>query len=246
MNRLLVGLLGLAFLLPAALSRAQSAAPRDLSPRLETFGVGLGLNVTQTPFASPPAQVGIYVLRTRDTSPYDEVGFRLSLFARWQLGASRYFVQPELALTSSRGHGYFIEYYKPGDAYPNQEPFGHPLRRLDLVGLGGVRTSQRTYLMLGPGVAYNRRDRAVPVDPTRPVTELFNRLSRSVESWQLLGQVGVGYQAGRVDLQVRYEQNLTPFTKTLQYQGNSYGYRQALRQGLFSVAYQLHRPPASE
>lgn len=59
----------------------------------------------------------------------------------------------------------------------------------------------------------------------------------------MLGQVGVGFVAGRFDFQVRYEQSLTPYSRRFTYAGNTHGYRQEIRQGLFTAGFLLQNRP---
>jgi len=79
--------------------------------RLESAGLSNSLNVTQTLARPYVIDMGSYALDTKgDNSRYDEIGYRLAAYARWQLGTGRFFVQPEVAYTSTRGQAYKVLY----------------------------------------------------------------------------------------------------------------------------------------
>ena len=211
---------------------------------LEAVGVAASFNITQT-WASPSViSVGRYTLLTEaDRARYDDVGYHFAAYARWQASNSRFFVQPELGYTSSRGNSYFIAYYvgTPGPLGPDVVPFSHALHRWELAALAGLHTGRRTYLLAGPVLVVNRREALVAVDPASPSSAVSNSLVQSVEPVQLLGQVGVGFLAGRFDFNLRYEQSLTPYSRRFVFENNFYGYRQQVRQGLFTAGFLLYK-----
>jgi hypothetical protein len=83
----------------------------------------------------------------------------------------------------------------------------HVQLRFEVAALAGWHTGRRTYLLAGPELALNHRQQA---GSGYHLSELYHSLYHSVERVHVLGQVGVGFVAGRFDLQLRYERSLTP------------------------------------
>ncbi|WP_375416365.1 hypothetical protein [uncultured Hymenobacter sp.] len=214
--------------------------------QLEAVGAAVSGNVTQTLATPKVIPILPYALATdEDLSRYDEVGYRLSAYARWQVGDSRFFAQPELAYTSTRGQSYLVLYDLNGPIGPSYSTFGHRIWRWEAAALGGLRTSRRTYVLAGPVLVVNRRDALLEVRPTSPpdppTATIYNSLNQSVERLQVLGQVGVGFVAGRFDFNLRYEQSLTPYSRRFLFENNVYPYRQHLRQGIFTVGFLAYK-----
>jgi hypothetical protein len=209
---------------------------------LEALGAAVSFNVTQT-WATPLViPMGTYTLYTGDGgSRIDDVGYRLAAYGRWQLGDSRFFGQPELAYTSSRGQRYALTHYRIQTSLgPDEEGFHHELYRWEVAALAGLHTGRRTYVVAGPVLALNQRE-TIEVLAQHPLTAIYNSLYQSVKPVQLLAQVGVGVVVGRFDFNLRYEQGLTPYSTRFTYEGNVYGYRQQVRQGLFTAGILLYK-----
>lgn len=217
-----------------------------IGQRLEAVGGAVSGNITQTPLASskiiilPP-----YMLRTDDQFAYDETGYRLAAYARWQLGKSRFFVQPEVAYTATQGQTYGIFYNSGlgGSLGLDEFIFGHHIRRWEIAGLGGIHLSRRTYVTGGLLVAFNQRENQLAVQPgSFPATEaIYNSLYQSVEPTQLLAQLGIGYLVGRFDFNLRLEQSLTPYTNRFTFDGITYRYRQQIRQEMLTIGFLLYK-----
>lgn len=214
-----------------------------LGQHLEAIGATVSLDVTQTQASPSVIELGYYTLVTdADFSRYDEIGYRLAAYGRWQMGESRWFVQPELAYTASRGQRYAILYYPSTTTSlgPNEEGIAHRLHRGEVAALAGLHTGRRTYLLAGPVLAVNQRQQA---GSGYHLSDLYNSLYQSVERVHVLGQVGVGFVAGRFDFQLRYERSLTPYSRRFTYAGTTHGYRQEIWQGLFTAGFLLHKRP---
>ncbi|GAB3635533.1 hypothetical protein GCM10027422_11230 [Hymenobacter arcticus] len=218
------------------------------SQHLEAAGIATSLDITQT-LASPYfIDMGPYVLATNeDHSHYDEIGYRLAAYGRWQLGSTRAFLQPELAYTSTQGQAYFVLYdLNSGPFGPSFFTFGHQIRRWEAAALGGLHVGRRTYVLAGPVLALNQREALLNVRPGYPASDaIFNSLFRSVEPVQLLAQAGIGITFGRFDFNLRVEQSLTPYTKRFIFEGTTYGYKQQVRQGLLTAGFLLYKPKAA-
>jgi hypothetical protein len=213
-----------------------------LGQRLEAVGAALSFNVTQsraTPLVIP---MGTYTLHPgTGYARLDNVGHRLTAYGRWQLGESRLFGQAELGYTSSEGQEYRLTHYRLVTPLgPDVEGFQHPLHRVEVAALAGWHTSRRTYVLAGPVLAFNQRE-TIEVSARYPLTAIYQSLYQSVKPVQVLAQVGIGVLAGRFDFNLRYEQGLTPYTTQFAYEGNTYGYRQQLRQGLFTAGFLLYK-----
>lgn len=132
---------------------------------------------------------------------------------------------------------------------PSFFTFGHQIRRWEAAALGGLHTGRRTYLLLGPVLAFNQREAPLPVKSGFPASEaIFNSLFQSVEPVQLLVQAGIGVTLGRFDFNLRVEQSLTPYTRRFIFDGTTYRYEQQIRQGLFTAGFLLYKnkkPPAT-
>ena len=221
----------------------QACAPQSaVGQRLEALGAATSFNVTQT-WATPLViPMGYYTLLTgEDGSRTDDNGYRLSAYGRWQVGSSRIFVQPEVGYTSSRGQNYLITHYRIYTQFgPDVEGFSHFLHRWELAALAGVHTGRRTYVLAGPVLVLNQREQ-IEVSAQYPLTALYSSLYQSVEPVQLLGHVGIGFLAGRFDFNLRYEQSLTPYSRRFTFEGSTYGYRQQVRQGLFTAGFLLYK-----
>ena len=214
---------------------------------LEIAGAALSLNVTQTPAAPYRIDMGSYVLATNeDHSRYDEIGYRLAAYGRWALGHTRFFVQPEVAYTSTQGQAYLVLYDFSSPFGPSFFTFSHQIRRWEVAALGGLHTGRRTYILLGPVLAFNQREAPLPVKPGFPASEaIFNSLFQSVEPVQALVQAGVGITFGRFDFNLRVEQSLTPYTQRFTFDGITYRYEQQIRQGLFTAGFLLYKRNAT-
>ena len=106
--------------------------------QLEALLASSSLNVTQTRATAPVIPMGpVYTLLTdEDRSRTDDIGYRLALAARWQLGKAGFFVQPELAFTNTRGQTYFINHYRVPQ-FPDRDNFSHRIHRWELAMLVG-------------------------------------------------------------------------------------------------------------
>ena len=234
----LISLLLLSLLAPLA-SQAQ---------HLEAVGLSGSLNVTQTPATTD----GIYlapdyaIATNSDGSKYDETGYRLAAFARLQVGQAGFFVQPEVGYTSSQGqrHKVLYDLQNPYGLGASWFIYGHDVRRWEVAALAGLHLGRRGYVTLGPVVAANQHEPrlAEPANAYPASAKIDNALSQSVITWQALAQVGVGITCGRFDFSARLEHSLTPYTRQLVFNGNVYGYRQHLRQGLLTAGILLYKP----
>jgi len=217
--------------------------------RLESAGLSNSLNVTQTLARPYVIDMGSYALDTKgDNSRYDEIGYRLAAYARWQLGTGHFFVQPEVAYTSTRGQAYKVLYdLTNSQVGPSFFTFGHRINRWEAAALGGLHTGQRTYILAGPVLAFNQQESQLPVRKGYPASDaIYNSLFASVLPVQLLAQAGVGVTFGRFDFNLRFEQSLTPYTRRFTFDGTTYRYEQQLRQGLFTAGVLLYkRRPAA-
>ena len=209
--------------------------------QLEALLASSSLNVTQTRATAPVIPMGpVYTLLTdEDRSRTDDIGYRLALAARWQLGKAGFFVQPELAFTNTRGQTYFINHYRVPQ-FPDRDNFSHRIHRWELAMLVGKHTSRHTYVLAGPVLALNQRQTQSTAAPGS-VGAVYNSLFQTVEPVQLLLQAGVGLAVGRFDFNLRLEQSLTPYTRRGTFEGNSYGYEQQIRQGLFTAGFLLYK-----
>jgi len=229
----------------ALLLLAATTAPAQ---HLEAVGVGASFNISQTWARQRVIQAGPYTLQTHiDGSRLDDTGNRYSAYARIGFAAGQLFVQPEVAYTSVLGNQSSITYFSRPDInlqYPDLAYLYPRIRRAEVAVLGGAHLSRRMYVLAGPVLAFNRRDKP-GYDPSFKPMELYNSLNRSVEKVQLLGQLGLGIQLWRFDLTARYEHSLTPYTKAFTYQQQAYAYRQRTGQAIFGLGFLLydrHRP----
>lgn len=213
--------------------------------QLEAVGGEVSANITQTLAAAKVILLPPYTLKTDDDFAYDETGYRLAAYARWRVGNSPFFVQPEIGYTSTRGQFYGIYYYPPvaGPLGPDSFIFSHFINRWEIAGLGGWHISRRAYVLGGVLLAFNQREEQLEVQPgSFPATEaIYNSLYRSVEPTQLLAQLGIGYLVGRFDFNLRLEQSLTPYTNRFSFDGITYRYQQQIRQEMLTVGFQLYK-----
>lgn len=212
---------------------------------LEALSLSSSLLVTQTtvrPYtiAMPP----FYTLDTRaDGGRYDDIGYRLAAAGRWRLGQAGLFVQPEVAYLSTTGQYIGVGYVVPNLlGWTPYFTFSHQIRRWELAPLVGWHTTRHSYILAGPLLALNLREADIPERPGYPASgAIYNSLNRSVEPMQLAAQVGIGYLLGRFDFSLRLEQSLTPYTRRFTFEGNTYGYEQQIRQGLFTAGFLLYK-----
>jgi len=212
---------------------------------LEAIGAEVSFNVTQT-LATPETILlpPDYAIATNgDGSKYDDIGYRLAVFARFRVKQSRFFVQSEVGYTATEGQRYLILYGLSSRYGASYFPFAHHIRRWEIAGLGGLHTGRHTYVLLGPVLAFNAHEVPLVVDPTDyPAgAKISNSLTESVITTQALAQLGVGVTFGRFDLNLRLEQSLTPYTRRFTFDGGTYGYRQQIRQGLFTAGILLYK-----
>lgn len=207
---------------------------------LQAIGVAGSFNISQSQVREPGLQLGSYYLQPATRRPrLDDTGNRLSVYARVGLGKGHYFAQPELAYTSTLSSKYTLSY--PGDPGPASAPdyesassasFGYRMRRAELAALVGRHFSSHFYVLAGPVLAWQHQQSATGTSGTAAV---YRSLYSAVVPVQLLGQVGLGLQAGRLDLGLRYEHSLTPYTSQVTYQGQTQDFRQHTSQVIFSV-----------
>jgi hypothetical protein len=208
---------------------------------LEAVLASTSLNSTQTKATSAAIPIGpIYTLLTDvDRNRYDDIGYRLTLAARWRVGNGGFFAQPEAAFTATRGQSYIIRYYRTPQ-FPDGDTFSHRIRRWELAGLLGYHTSRRTYILVGPVLAFNQQQAQLAALPGS-VAAVYNSLFQTVEPVQVLVQAGAGLTVGRFDLSLRLEQSLTPYSRRGTFEGATYGYEQHIRQGLFTAGFLIYK-----
>jgi len=185
-----------------------------------------------------------YTLDTRaDGGRCDDIGYRLAAAARWRLGQAGLFVQPEVAYASTTGQYIGVRYVVP--SLPGWTPyftFSHRIRRWELAPLVGWHITRHSYILAGPLLALNLREADILEKSGYPASDaIYNSLNRIVEPLQLAAQVGIGYLVGRFDFSLRLEQSLTPYTRQFAFEGNTYGYEQHIRQGLFTAGFLLYK-----
>lgn len=105
--------------------------------------------------------------------------------------------------------------------------------------LPGWHLGRWGYALAGPVLALNFRQQQSAA-AGQSFEALYQALDGSVRRAQLLGQLGVGVQLWRFDLSARYEHSLTPYSRTLRYQGRGYDYRQHTEQLVFSLGFLLY------
>ena len=220
--------------------------PAVQAQRLEAIGVGYHFTLGQTWVREPLIQVDDFVIETAaDNSRGDDTGDRLSAFARFGLGESKLFVQPELAYTSVLGNQSRVSYYSARAApYAEVVQYLYPrLQRFEVAALAGWHLSKRLHVLAGPALALNQRQSSDSFAPLfRP---LYQSMFAGTRPVQLLGQVGLGVQLWRLELSARYEHSLTPHTQSFTYQQRDYAYQQHTSQFMFGLAmlvYDRHRP----
>ncbi|WP_035565196.1 outer membrane beta-barrel protein [Hymenobacter sp. IS2118] len=211
-----------------------------VAQRLEAVGVAASFTVNQTWVRQARISAAEFTLRTNtDGSRLDDTGNRFSAYARVGVGAGRFFVQPELAYASGLGSSITVGFRQFPDSQfdDNVSTYSHWMRRLDVAPLAGWRFGQNAYLLAGPVVLFNLRERYSSPD-TRS-GELAASLDASVERVQLAAQAGIGVKLWRLDLNARFEHSLTPYTKAFSLDNQRYGYRQSTSQVIFNLGFLL-------
>ncbi|WBO84818.1 porin family protein [Hymenobacter yonginensis] len=206
---------------------------------LEAIGVSASFNISQTQAEPTQIQLGKYTFHTNDdNSRLDDTGNRYSVFARFGMGEKRLFVQPEVAYTSVLGNQSSISWLSVPDA-----PFGNVLylyprlRRVEVAALAGLHLGRRLYLVAGPVLArYRRENRGSATE----IEALQSAIYGSAVRYQALGQLGLGWQLGRFDLNARYERSLTPYSRAFDFQGQTYAFRQRSGQALLTAGFLLY------
>ena len=222
------------WLLPATAAWAQ---------RVEVVGMAASFNASQSRVRESDIQLGNYLLQTTPAYPrFDDTGNRFSAYARIRVGEGSFFVQPELAYTNVLSSRYLLNY--PGDAgspgAPGYQPastapFGYRMRRGEVAALAGRHLGPRFYVLAGPVLALQVRDRA-----TTSVPAVYHSLAEAVEPVQLLGQVGLGLKVWRLDLGLRYEQSLTPYSRQITFDEQTQGFHQRTNQFILSAGVLLY------
>lgn len=212
--------------------------------RVEVVGLAASFNVSQSWVREPGIQLGSYLLQTNNNVRFDDTGNRFSAYTRVRLGERSFFVQPELAYTSVLSSRYDLSY--PGDAGSpstpgyqpaSSAPFGYRIRRAELATLAGWHFTPKFYVLAGPVLALNLRDR-FENDPA--TLAVYRSLYQAVEPAQLLGQIGVGLQVWHLDLGLRYEQSLTPYSRQITYAGQTQDFHQRTNQFILSAGVLLY------
>ncbi|TGE10333.1 hypothetical protein [Hymenobacter fodinae] len=201
--------------------------------QLQAVGVAGSFNINQTWATQRELTLGsTTVLTHTDQAREDDTGNRVSVYARVGLRQGRFFVQPEAAYTKVLGNQYEVQFPK-GTFY-----YAPWIRRLEVGALAGYHITDKFYVVAGPVVARHEREKAISTS-TESWVAAYNSLYASTERVQVLGQVGVGVQLWRFDLGFRCEGSLTPYTRQLRFDNNTYAYRQSTNQYIFQVGFLL-------
>ncbi|SNC74970.1 Outer membrane protein beta-barrel domain-containing protein [Hymenobacter gelipurpurascens] len=200
---------------------------------LQEVGVAGSFNVNQTWAKQRTLTLGSSTLYTdTDRARDDDTGNRASLYARVGLGKGSFFVQPEVAYTSVLGNQYTLEFPRGYFSY------AHRIRRLEVAALAGYHLTDKFYLVAGPVLAVNKREKTV-LNGLESWQPAYTSLETSPEHVQLLGQLGMGVRLWRFDVGARYEHSLTPYTKHLRFDNQTYAYQQSTNQYILSVGFLL-------
>ncbi|TDN37678.1 hypothetical protein A8B98_03930 [Hymenobacter sp. UV11] len=219
--------------------------PAAQAQRVEVVGLAASFNISQSWLREPGLQLGAYQLGGNAGARFDDTGNRFSAYSRIRLGEGAFFVQPELAYTSVLSSRYDLSY--PGDPGPpsapdyqppTSGPFGYRIRRADVAVLAGWHLNPRFYVVAGPVLARQLRQQITASQIAS--NAVFSSLYEAVERQQLLAQVGVGLQVWRLDLGLRYEQSLTPYSRQITYAGQTQGFHQRTNQLIFSAGVLLY------
>ena len=230
-------------LLPVA--AALALPPPAQAQRVEAVGLGASFNVSQSWVREPLLQLDRYQLLTdQERGRLDDTGSRYSAYVRVGLGRQGFFVQPELAYTSAESSRYYLAY--PGDPGPPSAPdyesasiglFRYNTHRVELAALAGYHLSPRLYVLAGPVLAWQQHE---TLAGQRPIETVYRSLYQAVERRQLLGHAGVGWQVWHLDLSLRYEHGLTPYSRQLTYNGQTQGFHQRTNQFIFGLGLLLY------
>ncbi len=219
--------------------------PAAQAQRVEVVGLAASFNISQSWLREPGLQLGAYQLRGNAGARFDDTGNRFSAYSRIRLGESAFFVQPELAYTSVLSSRYDLSYpgdsgppSAPGYQPPSSAPFGYRIRRAEVAVLAGWHLSPGFYVVAGPVLARQLREK-VTASQSSP-DAVYGSLYNAVERQQLLAQLGVGLQVWRLDLGLRYEQSLTPYTRQVTYAGLTQGFHQRTNQFIISAGVLLY------
>lgn len=200
---------------------------------LQAVGVSGSFNVNQTWAKQRVLTLGSTTVYTNtDPSRQDDTGNRASLYARVGLGEGRFFAQPEVAYTSVLGNQYTVEFPHGSFSY------AHRIKRLEAAALAGFHITQKVYALAGPVVAVNQ-GKLTALPGTNSWEAAYASLDASPERLQVLGQLGLGMQLWRFDVGARYEHSLTPYTKQLLFNNQTYAYQQSTNQYILSVGFLL-------
>jgi hypothetical protein len=207
--------------------------------RVEVIGLAASFNVSQSWARESGLQLGAHELQAAPNSVrFDDTGNRYSAYARIRLGEGALFAQPELAYTSVLSSTYPLRYdgdvNNPGASVSS---FGYRIRRAEVAALVGRHLGPRFYVLAGPVLALQQRQNSTGSSST---AEVYRSLYNAVERTQLLGQVGLGFQVWRLDVGLRYEHSLTPYTRQVTYLGQTQGFHQSTNQVMLSAGVLLY------
>ncbi|MGY2132275.1 outer membrane beta-barrel protein [Hymenobacter sp. HD11105] len=207
--------------------------------QLQAAGISGGFNIARLNSDRAAFRFNSILVDPLADQSNDETGNSITLFGRWKLGRSGWYLQPEVGYMSALETPVNLSNATGTFPYSNSR-----IRRLDARLLAGYQSGPLR-LFAGPSVGYylyNSRDFTSP-DPE--LQAAMNALNAKPDRLQAAVQVGAGVTLGRVDLNVRYEWSLSPYKQSFPTSGsdNSPYLTRRLQQLILEAGIQLYKRP---
>ena len=212
------------------------AAP-SYGQRLQTAGVSGSFHVARLHTSQREFRLGTITVDPQADQNNDETGNGVTLFGRWQMGRGGWYMQPELGYVSTLETPVGL-IYSTGNLHHS----GRRIRHLDARLLGGYQSGPLR-LFAGPSVGYFMRNSTGRTFTNSEVQAVTAALDADLSRVQAAVQAGAGVSIWRLDVNARYECGLTRYSRTVQFQQDSYFFGRTLQQLILEVGFQVYKRP---
>ncbi|MBC6605610.1 PorT family protein [Hymenobacter sp. BT188] len=203
--------------------------------QLQAAGISAGFNVARLKADRYAFRYNSVLIDPFADQSNDETGNSITLFGRWKIGQTGWYVQPELGYMSTLETPVLLSNATTSFPYSNSR-----IRRLDARLLGGYQSGPLR-LFAGPSIGYYLYNSRNFTSPDPEVQAVMSALDANPKRWQASVQAGAGVTLGRVDLNVRYEWGLSPYKESFPAPGESAFMTRKLQQLVLEGGFQLYK-----
>ncbi|QIL75109.1 PorT family protein [Hymenobacter sp. HDW8] len=229
----------IAFSSLAALGLYCFATP-TYAQQLQAAGISAGFNIARLKADRYAFRYNSILIDPLADQSNDETGNSITLFGRWKIGQTGWYLQPELGYMSALETPILLSNASSAFPYSNSR-----IRRLDARLLGGYQSGPLR-LFAGPSIGYYLFNSRNFTSPDPELQAAMSALDANPKRWQASVQAGAGVTLGRLDLNVRYEWGLSPYKQSFPAPGESPFLTRRMQQLVLEGGFQLYRRSKSK